>query len=91
MRLEKMPGVAAEPATGKTHALAKALVDVGSAGATEFTLGQRAGLAGTELRAALQKLAREAVAVRMGELWFAAAVVDEARRRLLAHSRPRPR
>ncbi len=85
VRLERAPAVAVAPVTGKTHALAKALVDAGNAGATEFTLGQRAGLAAAELRAALQKLAREAVAVRMGELWFAAAVVDEARRRLLAH------
>jgi len=85
VRLEKAPWVAVEQVTGKTHALAKALVDAGNAGAKEFTLGQRSGLAGTELRAALQKLAREAVAVRMAELWFAAAVVDEARRRLLAH------
>lgn len=85
VRLEKHAGAAAEQAAGKTQGLAKALIDAGSSGATEFTLGQRAGLAGSELRAALQKLAREATAVRMGELWFAASIVDEARRRLLAH------
>ena len=42
-------------------------------------------MAGAELRAALQKLARDGAAVRLGELWFSAGVIAEARRRLLAH------
>jgi selenocysteine-specific elongation factor len=72
-------------ASGKTDALAKALGAAGVAGITEFTLTQHTSVAGAELRAALQKLAREGAAVRLGELWFAAEVVAEARRRLLAH------
>jgi selenocysteine-specific elongation factor len=85
VRLGNAPGPVVEQATGKTQALAKSLLDAGSSGATEFTLGQRVGLGGSELRAALQKLSREATAVRMGELWFAAVIVDEARRKLVAH------
>jgi selenocysteine-specific elongation factor len=85
VRLGNAPDPVVEQATGKTQALAKALLDAGSSGATEFTLGQRVGLGASELRATLQKLSREATAVRMGELWFAAAIVDEARRKLVAH------
>jgi selenocysteine-specific elongation factor len=58
---------------------------VGAAGATEFTVGQRSGAAAAELRAGLQKLARDGAAVRLGELWFSASVVAEARRRALEH------
>jgi selenocysteine-specific elongation factor len=84
IRPSQAPGALAQ-ATRKAHALAQALVDAGGSGATEFSLAQRAGVAGAELRAALQKLAREGAAVRMGELWFSAEVVAESRRRLLAH------
>jgi selenocysteine-specific elongation factor len=85
IRRSQAPGAALAQATGKALAIAKALVDAGGSGATEFTLAQRAGLAGAELRAALQKLARDGAVVRLGELWFSAEVVAEARRRLLAH------
>jgi selenocysteine-specific elongation factor len=78
-------GAALAQATGKTEALAKELTGAGAAGVTEFTLAQRTSVAGAELRAALQKLARDGTAVRLGELWFATEVVAEARRRLLAH------
>ncbi len=83
VRLGQAP--AAPQASGKTEVLAKALTAAGVAGITEFTLTQQTSVAGTELRAALQKLAREGASVRLGELWFAGEVVAEARRRLLAH------
>jgi selenocysteine-specific elongation factor len=82
VRLAQAP--AALQASGKTDALTKALTVAGVAGLTEFTLTQQTSVAGTELRAALQKLARDGLAVRLGELWFAAAVVADARRHLLA-------
>jgi selenocysteine-specific elongation factor len=78
-------GTGPAPATGKIEALAKELAVAGVAGATEFTLGQRASVAGNELRPALQKLARDGAATRIGDLWFTAEVIAEARRRLLAH------
>jgi len=83
VRLGQAP--AAAQTSGKTDALAKELTAAGAAGITEFTLTQHTSVAGTELRAALQKLAREGAAVRLGDLWFAAEVLAEARRRLLAH------
>lgn len=76
---------AAAAALSRAQAIARALEEVGAAGATEFTLGQRAAVAAGELRAALQKLAREGAAVRLGELWFSSTVVAEARRRALDH------
>ncbi len=83
VRLGQAPAVA--QSSGKTDALAKELTAAGVAGITEFTLTQHTSVAGTGLRAALQKLAREGAAVRLGELWFAAEVLAEARRRLLGH------
>jgi selenocysteine-specific elongation factor len=76
---------AAASALSRAQAIARAVEGVGAAGATEFTLAQRAGVAAGELRAALQKLARDGAAVRLGELWFSATVVAEARRRALDH------
>jgi selenocysteine-specific elongation factor len=76
---------AAAAALSRAQAIARAVEEAGAAGATEFTLGQRAGVAAGELRAALQRLAREGTAVRLGELWFSANVVAEARRRALDH------
>jgi selenocysteine-specific elongation factor len=76
---------AAAAALSRAQAVARAVEEAGAAGATEFTLGQRAGVAAGELRAALQKLAREGTAVRLGELWLSASVVAEARRRALDH------
>ncbi len=74
-----------ERASATTELLRAALIEAAAAGASEFTLGQRAKLATAELRAALQKLAREGHAVRLGETWFSATVLGEARRKLLEH------
>ena len=76
---------AAAAALVRAQAISRALEEVGAAGATEFTVGQRSGAAAAELRAGLQKLARDGAAVRLGELWFSAGVVAEARRRALEH------
>ncbi|HEX8795869.1 MAG TPA: selenocysteine-specific translation elongation factor [Polyangiaceae bacterium] len=76
---------AAAAALSRTQAIARAVDEAGAAGATEFTLAQRAGVAAAELRPALQKLAREGAAVRLGELWLSANVVTEAKRRALDH------
>jgi selenocysteine-specific elongation factor len=83
-------GTSAAQASGKIGALAKELAAAGVAGITEVTLGKRASVAGGELRAALQKLARDGLAVRIGDLWFAAEVIGEARRRLLAYFASEP-
>jgi selenocysteine-specific elongation factor len=76
---------AAAAALVRARAIGRAVEEVGAAGATEFTLGQRSGVTAAELRAGLQKLARDGAAVRLGELWFSATVVAEARRRALDH------
>jgi selenocysteine-specific elongation factor len=76
---------AAAAALVRAQAIARALEEAGAAGATEFSVGQRSGAAAAELRAGLQKLARDGAAVRLGELWFSATVVAEARRRALEH------
>jgi selenocysteine-specific elongation factor len=76
---------AAAAALVRAQAIARAVEEAGAAGATEFTLAQRSGVAVAELRAGLQKLARDGVAVRLGELWFSATVVADARRRALDH------
>jgi selenocysteine-specific elongation factor len=62
-----------------------ALVEVGAAGASEHALGAKTGVGAAELRAALQKLARDGAAIRLGEMWLAQAVVDDARRRMAEH------
>jgi len=84
----RMPG-SASAASAQALSLAlgvqRALQEAASAGATEFTLGQTTGAAPGELRAALQKLAREGQATRLGELWFAAEVLEDARRRMVDH------
>jgi len=76
---------AAAAALSQAQAVARAVEEGGAAGATEYTVAQRAGVSASELRPALQKLAREGVVVRLGELWFSATVVAEARRRALDH------
>jgi selenocysteine-specific elongation factor len=85
VRMPASEGAAGAEATARAASVAKALADAGTAGATEHTLGEKSGAKPAELRAALQKLARDAVAVRLGELWFARGVVDEARRHLTEH------
>ena len=72
-------------AAGKIEAVASALQNAALAGASEFILAQQLSTTSAELRQALQRLAREGGAVRLGDLWFAAEVVAEARLRLLAH------
>ena len=72
---------ASAEATARAERVSQALAEAGIAGATEHTLGVRTGTAPTELRAALQKLARDGAAARLGDLWFARSVVDEAWRR----------
>jgi selenocysteine-specific elongation factor len=72
-------------ASARVDALAGTLRDAGIAGATEFTLAQRAGVGAAEVRAMLQRLGRDGAAVRLGEIWFSGAVVADAREKLLRH------
>ena len=76
---------ASAEATARAERASQALAEAGTAGATEHTLGSRTGSTPTELRAALQKLARDGVAARLGDLWFARGVVDDARLALQTH------
>jgi selenocysteine-specific elongation factor len=75
----------AEAAENAERAVGRTLVEAGKAGATEYTLGARSGAKPAELRAVLQKLAREGFAERLGELWFAHDVVTDAQSKLQAH------
>jgi selenocysteine-specific elongation factor len=79
------PPASVEKASTKTAAILDALAAAAGAGSTEFTIAQKSGVSGADLKAALAKLSREASAVRMGELWFHASVVKAARDRLEAH------
>jgi selenocysteine-specific elongation factor len=84
----RMPGsgsAASAEATARAAAIAQSLADAASAGASEHALAEKTGAKPAELRGALQKLARDGAAVRLGELWFASSVVDEARRKMTAH------
>jgi selenocysteine-specific elongation factor len=63
----------------------RVLREAGAAGASEFTIGERTKGAAAPLRAALARLEREGRAVRLGSLWLARDVVDEARRRVVEH------
>jgi hypothetical protein len=85
VRAGRPPGAILTQTTSRTDPLAKELTSAGVAGITEFTLAQRTSIQGGDLRAALQKLARDGAAVRLGELWFATETIAEARRLLLAH------
>jgi selenocysteine-specific elongation factor len=85
VRMPSSGSAAGAEATARAATLAKALVDAGIAGATEHMLGAKTGAKPTDLRAALQKLARDGAATRLGELWFASGVLDEARRKLQGH------
>ena len=85
VRMPSNGSAAGAEATARAAGLAKALVEAGTAGATEHTLGEKTGAKATDLRAALQKLARDGVATRLGELWFASGVLDDARRKLTEH------
>ncbi|HEY3821729.1 MAG TPA: selenocysteine-specific translation elongation factor [Polyangiaceae bacterium] len=85
VRMPSSKSAAGTEATARAAGLAKALDGVGNAGATEHTLGEKIGAKPAELRAALQKLARDGGATRLGELWFASRVIDEARRKLTGH------
>jgi len=84
----RMPpdGSAADTAvTGRTERVAHALATAGTAGSTEHTLAARSAVTPAELRAVLQKLARDGEAARLGDLWFASGVIADARRVLAAH------
>jgi selenocysteine-specific elongation factor len=85
VRMPAGAGVANAEATARAAAIARLLADAAIVGATEHMLAERTGARPQELRPALQKLARDGAAVRLGELWFASEVVDEARRRMTAH------
>jgi selenocysteine-specific elongation factor len=85
VRMPSSGSAAGAEATARAAGLAKALVEAGIAGATEHTLGEKTGARGGELRAALQKLARDSDATRLGELWFASGVLDDAQRKLREH------
>jgi len=76
---------ASAAATAMAARVAQALTDAAAAGASEHALGEKAGAAPGELRAALQKLARDGAALRLGDLWLAQAVVEGARRRMGEH------
>jgi selenocysteine-specific elongation factor len=85
VRMPSSGSAAGAEAAARAESIAKALADAGTAGATEHTLGEKTGAKPAELRAALQKLARDGAAVRLGELWFVRGVVDDARRHLTEH------
>ena len=85
VRMPSSGSAAGAEATARAGGLARALEEAGSAGATEHTLGEKTGAKPTDLRAALQKLARDGAATRLGELWFASGVLDEARRKMKEH------
>jgi selenocysteine-specific elongation factor len=72
-------------ATGRAERVARALANAGAGGSTEHTLAARSAVTPAELRAVLQKLARDGAAARLGDLWFASGVIAEARRALAAH------
>jgi selenocysteine-specific elongation factor len=84
----RMPGSASganAEATARAERVSEALRAAGAAGASEHTLGEKTRASAAELRAALQKLARDGHALRLGELWFAQGVVDDARRKMGEH------
>ena len=85
VRMPGSAGAANAEAVARSLRVAAALNDAGAAGASEHSLGEKTETAPAELRAALQKLARDGEALRLGELWFAQGVVDDARRRMGAH------
>jgi selenocysteine-specific elongation factor len=85
VRMPARAGAAGAEATARAASLQTALEDAGIAGATEHTLGEKTGTRPADLRAALTRLARDGKAVRLGELWFASRVVDDARAALTAH------
>ena len=72
-------------AIARTHTIASALREAGTTGATEFMLSERASGGSAELRATLQKLARDGAAMRLGDLWLAQEVLDDARRKMVEH------
>jgi selenocysteine-specific elongation factor len=85
VRMPSSAGAATAEASARAAGVGKALAEAGGAGATEHTLGDKTGTKPAELRAALQRLARDGAAVRLGELWFASGVVEDAKRKLTEH------
>jgi selenocysteine-specific elongation factor len=72
-------------AAAGAQAIATALERAGGAGCSEHTLGATTRASPAELRAALQRLARDGAAVRLGDLWFASRIVDDARAKMTVH------
>ncbi|HEY1690909.1 MAG TPA: selenocysteine-specific translation elongation factor [Polyangiaceae bacterium] len=85
VRLPGSASAAGADAAALAASIATALAAAGSAGTTEHTLAEKTSCAPQSLRAALQRLARDGAAVRLGELWFAKSVVDDARAHLTRH------
>jgi selenocysteine-specific elongation factor len=85
VRMPESASASGAQAVQRAQAIAGAVREAGPAGATEFTLAQRTGTPAGELRAALQKLARDGATVRLGELWFANDVLDGARHKMIEH------
>jgi selenocysteine-specific elongation factor len=85
VRMPGSAGAANAEAIARAQRVTKALADAGAAGASEHTLGEKTQASPADLRAALQRLARDGQAVRLGELWFAQGIVDDARRKMSEH------
>jgi selenocysteine-specific elongation factor len=85
VRRAKAGSSEAGAANARAETIARALERAGGAGASEHTLGVSTGTAPLETRAALQKLARDGVAVRLGDLWLSSRVVEEARAKVTEH------
>jgi selenocysteine-specific elongation factor len=74
-------------------AVERARAALGGAGVHGVSLGKMAELTGApqdRVRAILAVLERQGTGVRAGDLWFARAVVDQARAQLIAHFGSRP-
>jgi selenocysteine-specific elongation factor len=72
-------------ASDRLRAADQALREAGVAGATETTIAEKTGATPADVRAVLQRLARDGAALRLGELWFATGIVEEARARMMSH------
>ena len=85
VRPRERQGAPAPQASGLLEGAARALKEAGPAGASEATVAEKTRASPADVRASLQRLARDGAAVRLGELWFASEVVEEARTRMVSH------
>ena len=85
VRAAHVASPASQQAVSKADGVARAVQAASIAGAAEAVLAQKTGLGASDVRAALQKLSRDGSASRLGDLWFDAGVLAEARRRMVAH------